>query len=66
VGNDLLDRLAGDARLPLGEAELAGLLAEPLSFTGAAGDQVAAVVARVEDVVKRYPEAAGYAPGEIL
>jgi adenylosuccinate lyase len=66
AGNDLLDRLAGDARLPLGEAELAGLLAEPLSFTGAAGDQVAAVVARVEDVVKRYPEAAAYAPGEIL
>ncbi|MGP3969541.1 adenylosuccinate lyase [Streptomyces sp. 6N223] len=66
AGNDLLARLAGDPRLPLGEAELAGLMAEPLSFTGAAGDQVAAVLARVEDVAKRHPEAAAYAPGEIL
>jgi adenylosuccinate lyase len=66
AGNDLLDRLAADPRLPLGGAELAGLMAEPLSFTGAAGDQVAGVLARVEDVVKRHPEAAAYAPGEIL
>ncbi|MGP4112237.1 adenylosuccinate lyase [Streptomyces sp. 4N509B] len=66
AGNDLLDRLAGDARLPLDRPALDGLLAEPLSFTGAAGEQVAAVVERIEEVVRRHPEAAAYRPGEIL
>jgi adenylosuccinate lyase len=64
--NDLLDRLAGDERLRLNRAELDALLADPLSFTGAATDQVARVVARVEDVVRRLPEAATYDPEPIL
>ncbi|KAB8160315.1 adenylosuccinate lyase [Streptomyces sp. 3MP-14] len=64
--NELLDRLAGDERIPLDRAGLAELMADRLSFTGAASGQVAAVVARVDEVVKRYPEAAGYAPGAIL
>ena len=34
--NDLLTRLAGDERLDLSEGELLDLVAEPLSFTGAA------------------------------
>lgn len=66
AANDLLDRLAADPRLPLDRAGLAALMADRLPFTGAAGDQVAAVVARIEEVAKRYPEAAAYAPGEIL
>ncbi|GAA2127862.1 adenylosuccinate lyase [Streptomyces synnematoformans] len=64
--NELLDRLAADDRIPLDRGRLEGLLADRLSFTGAAEDQVAAVAARVEEVVKRHPEAAGYAPGAIL
>ncbi len=64
--NELLDRLAADDRIPLDRDRLEGLLADRLSFTGAAEDQVAAVAARVEEVVKRHPEAAGYAPGAIL
>jgi adenylosuccinate lyase len=64
--NDLLDRLAGDDRLGLSRAELADLVGVPLSFTGAAGAQVAAVVARVEDVVRRHPDAASYTPAGIL
>jgi adenylosuccinate lyase len=64
--NELLDRLAADARIPLDRAGLDALLADRLPFTGAAGEQVAAVLARIEDVVKRYPAAASYAPGEIL
>ena len=64
--NELLDRLAADERIPLDRAGLDALMADRLSFTGAAAGQVAAVVARVEDVVKRYPEAAGYAPAAIL
>jgi adenylosuccinate lyase len=65
-GNDLFDRLAGDARLGLSREQLDALVDEPLSFTGAAGAQVAAVVARVDDVVRRHPVAAGYAPAPIL
>jgi adenylosuccinate lyase len=64
--NDLFDRLAGDARLGLSRAQLDALVDEPLSFTGAAGAQVAAVVAQVGDVVRRHPVAATYAPAPIL
>jgi adenylosuccinate lyase len=64
--NDLFDRLAGDARLGLSRAQLSELVADPSTFTGAAGAQVTAVVERVEAVVRRYPEAAAYTPGPIL
>ena len=63
---DLLDRLAADPRLPLDRAALDAALADRQSFTGAAGSQVDAVVAAVDDLVRDYPLAAGYAPGAIL
>jgi adenylosuccinate lyase len=66
VDNDLLDRLARDPRIPLDRAALDALLAEPLSFTGAAAAQVAAVSGAVDDVVARHPDAAKYQPGAIL
>ncbi|UYM03497.1 adenylosuccinate lyase [Solicola gregarius] len=64
--NDLFARLGADPRLGLTEADLAALVAEPLAFTGAATDQVDAVVAEVEAVVRTHPEAAAYTPGAIL
>ncbi|QQN76148.1 adenylosuccinate lyase [Streptomyces sp. XC 2026] len=64
--NELLERLAADDRIPLDAAELAALMADRLSFTGAAGEQVAAVVAAVEEVAERHPKAAAYTPGAIL
>jgi adenylosuccinate lyase len=64
--NDLFDRLAGDPRLGLSRAELDALVAEPLSFTGAAVEQVAAVVRRVQVVLDAHPGAARYTPGAIL
>ncbi len=66
AGNDLFDRLAADPRLPLDRAALDGLLAEPLGFTGAAVDQVGAIVGTVAQITARYPEAAAYRPGAIL
>jgi adenylosuccinate lyase len=66
AGNDLLDRLAADSRLPMDRADLDALLADRLPFTGAAGEQVAAVVAAVDAVVARYPHAAAYRPAAIL
>ncbi|MCQ0021776.1 adenylosuccinate lyase [Streptomyces somaliensis DSM 40738] len=64
--NELLDRLAADERIPLDRAELDALMADRLSFTGAAADQVGAVVARIEEIAGRHPRAAAYAPGAIL
>jgi adenylosuccinate lyase len=64
--NQLLDRLAADERIPLDREALDALLADKLSFTGAAAAQVGEVVARVEQVTARYPEAAKYRPGAIL
>ncbi len=64
--NELFERLAADSRLGLSAAQLDGLLADPLSFTGAARAQVAAVVAAVDAVLASAPEAAGYDPEPIL
>ena len=63
---DLLDRLAADERLPLDRAALEEALADRAAFTGAAADQVDAVVARAEALIARHPEAVGYTPGAIL
>jgi adenylosuccinate lyase len=64
--NDLFERLALDSRLSLSEADLDGLLAETISFTGAARAQVAAVVASVDVVLASEPAAAHYRPEAIL
>ena len=63
---DLLDRLAADPRLPLDRAALDAALADEEAFTGAAGSQVDGVVAAVDELVSRYPEAAQYTSGAIL
>jgi adenylosuccinate lyase len=64
--NDLFERLAADSRLGLSATELDGLLAEPLSFTGAARAQVAEVVRQVEQALASDPSAADYVPEPIL
>jgi adenylosuccinate lyase len=64
--NDLFERLAKDERLGLRREQIGALVAEPIEFTGAARDQVASVVRRVEDVLATDPDAAAYTPGAIL
>ncbi len=64
--NDVFARLAADERLGLTAAQLESLVADPITFTGAAVAQVQAVVRRIEEVTARYPEAAAYTPGAIL
>ncbi|MQW77363.1 adenylosuccinate lyase [Nocardioides sp. dk4132] len=64
--NDVFDKLAADPRLGLDAAQLASLVAEPITFTGAAVAQVQEVVRRVGEIAARHPEAAAYVPGEIL
>jgi adenylosuccinate lyase len=62
----VLARLAADPRLGLTEDQLQTLVADPITFTGAATAQVDEVVRRVTEVTARHPEAAAYAPGAIL
>ena len=64
--NDLLDRLAGDARLGLTRDQLGALVVSPLELAGTAQAQVARVAARVAEVVAADPEAAAYRPGAVL
>ena len=64
--NDLFDRLAADERIPLDRPALADLLAEPLSFVGAAPRQVQRFATSVEEVVRAHPDAATYRPAAIL
>ncbi len=64
--NDVFAQLAADPRLGLTEAQLSSLVAEPITFTGAALAQTQAVVRRVTELVEAHPAAAAYAPGAIL
>lgn len=64
--NDLLERLAADDRLGLSLEELRNLVSEPLSLTGAAGNQVEQLADRITQIVEQNPEAAAYRPGSVL
>ncbi len=66
VDNDVFDRLAADARLRLTRDQIAALVAEPITFTGAAVAQTQQVCRRIGDVTARHPDAATYSPGSIL
>ena len=63
---DLVQRLAADDRFPLDEQQLNEALADRHAFIGAAESQVQRVLDKVEEQVRRHPEAAAYQPGEIL
>jgi adenylosuccinate lyase len=64
--NDLLARLADDDRLRLTREQIDALVADPATFTGAAGAQVQNVIAQVNAVLAAHPEAAAYVPPPIL
>ncbi len=65
-GPDLFERLAADDAIPLDRAALEALVADPVAFVGDAPRQTAAFVAKVDEVVARFPEAAVYSPGHLL
>ncbi len=66
AGNDLLERLQRDPRLRLSVSDIDAIVADPLSFTGAATRQVRDFLDRAAAVVARHPSAASYAPEAIL
>jgi len=63
---NLVERLAGDDRLPLDQQQLQAALKDRHAFIGAAESQVDNVLERIQTWANKYPEAAGYTPGEIL
>nr|WP_259902222.1 adenylosuccinate lyase [Corynebacterium sp. p3-SID1194] len=63
---NLVERLAGDDRLPLDQEQLQAALEDRHAFIGAAESQVDNVLDRIQTWANKYPEAAGYTPGEIL
>lgn len=64
--NDLLDRLAADARLGLSLDDLRTVVAEPAEFVGTAPAQVDSFITAVEQIVATDVDAAAYRPGAIL
>jgi adenylosuccinate lyase len=64
--NDVFAKLAASEELGLTRDQIDALVAAPIEFTGAAVDQVRTVVAKVEQLAKRFPDAAAYVPGDIL
>ncbi|MEI6108539.1 MAG: adenylosuccinate lyase [Actinomycetes bacterium] len=65
-GNAVIDRLAADARLGINRSDLEALISQPLEFTGAARNQVAAIADQVSNLVAATPGAATYRPEPIL
>ncbi|GAB3707881.1 adenylosuccinate lyase [Mariniluteicoccus flavus] len=64
--NDLLDRLAADARLGLTRDQLDSLLADPIELTGSARTQVERLVAQAQELADADPDAAAYRVGSVL
>jgi adenylosuccinate lyase len=65
-GNDLLDRLAADERLPLSRTDLEALLAAGRQNVGSALRQIGSFRDTVAEFVAKYPDDATYVPGSIL
>lgn len=65
-GNDLLDRLAADERLPIDKVTLGNAMTQPLSLTGLAAPQVARFVDATQSLLERHPEAVSYTPATVL
>jgi adenylosuccinate lyase len=64
--NDLVTRLANDARIPLDQAQLDAIFEDEARLSGMAKHQVNALAQRAELIGQRYPEAKDYRPGRIL
>ena len=64
--NNLLERLAGDDRIPLSQDQLDSLVAEGGENAGTARSQVDFFASEVEKLEKKFPGAVNYTPGSIL
>jgi adenylosuccinate lyase len=63
--NKLIDALADDPRIPLDRNELQHLISNPIEFAGAAKEQVAQVLTRINQITAKHLDAAKYQPESI-
>ncbi len=66
MDNPLFAMVAGDEQLPIDQEVLDGIAHDRAAHIGRSHAQVHDFCVRVEEIVSRYPRAAGYRPGEIL
>ncbi len=66
AGADLLDRLAGDARIGLSGEALRAILADAARFVGAAPQQVDRFLAEIEPLAAKFPGATEFTPARLL
>lgn len=66
TANDLVERLAGDARLGLSRDALETVMGQAQAMTGLASTQVEKFCSAVREEAANAPSAAHYTPGEIL
>jgi len=64
--NNLLERLAGDDRIPLSQDQLDSLVTEGGENAGTARSQVDFFASEVGKLEKKFPDAVNYVPGSIL
>lgn len=64
--NDLLERLAGDDRIPMDAQQLSDAIGDPIEFIGNAVGQVRQVNEQIAELIEEFPNAAKYRPGSIL
>jgi adenylosuccinate lyase len=63
---DMVNRLAGDARLGLTTRQLNAILADAKRFVGAAPQQVDTFVRTAAALARKAPGASAYTPGKLL
>ncbi|TWU21514.1 Adenylosuccinate lyase [Novipirellula galeiformis] len=64
--NDVIERLAGDDRIPMDADALRAAIGDPKLFIGNATNQVQSVIAKIDAITSKHPELAEYRPGSIL
>lgn len=64
--NDVIERLAGDDRIPMDLQQLQHAIGAPLEFIGNSQGQIRQILKRIETITQQHPEAAQYRPGSIL
>jgi adenylosuccinate lyase len=62
---NLIDEIAGDARIPLDKSDLEKLISSPLEFAGLAKEQCDAVISKIGAITRDHLVEASYQPGPI-
>ena len=64
--NDLIERLAGDDRIPMDLSELQAAIGSPIEFIGNSRNQINHLLTRIAVITEKHGQATAYRPGSIL